>query len=106
MQEDVGHAAAWFALGSLRSDSGNLPGSIAAFRAALAARPTLHEAAFNLGVALAESHALDDALDAFARAWCLRRGSLGRIAQALVSSPCGCLFLDPGDLRRALAARA
>ncbi len=102
---DARHAEAWFNLGALRGDRGDHAGAIAAFRASLKARPDLHEAAFNLGVALTETRALEAALDAFARAWRLRPACLGRIAQALVSAPCGCLFLDPAALRDVLAAR-
>lgn len=103
---DAGHAEAWFNLGGLRGDRGDHAGAVVAFRASLVGRPDLHEAAFNLGVALTETRALEAALDAFALAWRLRPASLGRIAQALVSAPCGCLFLDPAALGRSLAARA
>ena len=102
---DAAHAEAWFNLGGLRGDRGDHAGAVAAYRASLASRPDLHEAAFNLGVALTELRALEDALDAFALAWRLRPASLGRIAQALVSAPCGCLFLDPAGLGRTLGGR-
>lgn len=103
---DAAHAEAWFSLGALRGDRGDHAGAVAAYRACLVASPGLHEPAFNLGVAPTETAALEAALDAFARAWQLRPASIGRIAQALVSAPCGCLFLDPAALRRDLVARA
>ena len=99
---DPGLAAAWFALGGLRQDLRDPSGAADAYRAALRARPDLHEAAFNLGVALLDCGRLDDALHAFARALATRPESLGRIAQALVSGPTGCLWLEPDGLRRAL----
>ena len=102
---DPGLAEAWYALGLLLGDARQHAAAAEAFRAALRARPGLHEAAFNLGVALAEGGDLDGAMDAYALALRLRPDTLGRIAQALVSAPCGCLFLDPAALRAALAGR-
>ncbi len=99
---DPGLAAAWFALGGLRQDLRDPSGAADAYRSALRARPDLHEAAFNLGVALLDCGLLDDALHAFARALATRPESFGRIAQALVSGPTGCLWLEPDGLRRAL----
>lgn len=99
---DPAQAEAWFHLGSLREDAGDFDGAIQAYRAALTARPALHEAAFNLGHALLESHDLTGALEAFATAHRLRPSSFGRIAQALVSGPCGALWLDPERLREML----
>ncbi len=99
---DPERADAWFAVGSLRQDLRDPHGAAEAYRAALAAEPGLHEAAFNLGVALLDGGLLDDAMQAFGRAFATRPGSFGRIAQALVSGQTGCLWLHPDGLRRAL----
>ena len=98
-------AEGWFALGGLRQDRGDLDLAVEAYRAALRASPTLHEAAFNLGVALLDCGEIEPALDAFARALRTRPGAFGRIAQALVSGPSGCLWLHPEGLRLALDGR-
>lgn len=98
-------AEAWFALGSLRQDLGAPQAAAAAYAEALRLRPALHEAAFNLGVALCDAGALEAALDAFGAAFRSRPASFGRIAQALVSGPSGCLFLDPERLRAELVGR-
>jgi cytochrome c-type biogenesis protein CcmH/NrfG len=79
---------------------------VRAFAASLSTRPDFHEAAFNLGVAHQEAGDLEAALDAYSRAWRLRPGSFGRIAQALVSPAVGRLWLRPSALERELAARA
>jgi tetratricopeptide (TPR) repeat protein len=98
-------ADAWHALGVTCQDQGDHAAAAQAFRQALAARPEHHEAAFNLGVALQEAGDMEGALHAYAAAWRARPDSFGRIAQALVSPRAGRLWLDPGDLRRDLAAR-
>ncbi len=98
-------AEGWFALGGMRQDCGDLGGAVEAYRAALRASPDLHEAAFNLGVALLDCGEVEPALDAFARALHTRPSAFGRVAQALVSGPVGCLWLDPEGLRRALSER-
>lgn len=98
-------AEAWYALGLLLGDARRHGEAAQAFRAALRARPGLHEAAFNLGVARAEAGDLEGALDAYAAALRSRPESFGRIAQALVSAPTGCLWLDPAELRRVLVER-
>ena len=103
---DPALAEAWFALGLLQQDLGDTQAAIQAFAAAFAARPSYHEAAFNLGVAHQEVGAMEPALTAYAQAWRLRPDSLGRIAQALVSSQVGRLWLHPSALQRELAARA
>jgi tetratricopeptide (TPR) repeat protein len=98
-------AQAWFALGLVRDDLRD-PEAAGAYRAALEADPALHEAALNLGIACQESGDLDGAFDAYGLAYRTRPEALGRIAHALSSSPTGCLFLDPADLRRGLLDRA
>ena len=102
---DDGLAEAWFALGALRQDQADGAGAVQAYRSALRASPALHEAAFNLGVALLDRGEIEPALDAFGRALRTRPDAFGRIAQALVSGPSGCLWLDPAGLRRALGER-
>jgi len=103
---DPRFAEAWFALGLARQDLHDDAGAVTAYRAALAVRPDFHEAALNLGIACQDAGDLEAALDAYAAALRLRPDSFGRIAQALVSGPAGCLWLDLGALRRSLAARA
>ena len=98
-------ARAWFLLGLIRDDLGQ-PEAAAAYRAALDADPTLHEAALNLGIACQEAGDIDGALLAYGSAYKTRPGSLGRIAHALSSSPTGCLFLNLAELRKTLLARA
>jgi len=106
VQIDPGFANAWFALGLVRQDLHDHAGAVDAYRAALEARPDLHEAALNLGIALQELRAFETALDAYAIAYRLHPGSFGRIAQAVVAAPSGRLWLDLAGLRDALAARA
>lgn len=103
---DTAMAPAWFALGLLRQDDRDRPGAVDAFKAAFAARPDHHEAAFNLAVALQDTSDIEGALDRYAMAWRLRPDSIGRVAQALISPASGRLWLDPAALRRELAARA
>ena len=98
-------AKAWFLIGLIRDDLGD-PATAAAYRAALDADPTLHEAALNLGIACQEAGELDQAFDAYGQALRTRPEALGRIAHALSSSPTGCLFLDLAGLRRTLLARS
>lgn len=105
VQRDPMAAAAWYNLGLLRQDLRDGAGAVEAFGHALAARPDFHEAAFNMGVASQENRNVDAALDAYATAWRLRPDSFGRIAQALVSSDVGRLWLHPTRLRQDLAAR-
>lgn len=100
---DPRRAEAHFALGLACQDAGDQPAAIAAYRAALDRRPDFHEAALNLGTALQAAGDWDAARAAYARALRLRPESFGRIAQAVTAARRGRLFLDPADLRRALA---
>jgi tetratricopeptide (TPR) repeat protein len=103
---DPGFAQAWFSLGLLRQDARQPDAAVAAYRAALAARPDFHEAALNLGAACQDAGDLDGALDAYAVAYRLRPAAFGRIAQSVVSSRTGRLWLDLDVLRDVLARRA
>lgn len=102
---DPGLAPAWYSLGLVLQNARQFAEAAAAFRQALTLKPGFHEAAFNLGVALQEDGRLEAALDAYAVAWRLKPESFGRIAQALISSPAGTLWLRPADLRLLLAER-
>jgi tetratricopeptide (TPR) repeat protein len=101
---EPGFAPAWFALGLVRQDLKH-PAAVAAYRSALAADPTLHEAALNLGIACQEAGDLEAAFDAYGQAFRTRPEALGRIGHALSSSRVGCLFLDPAALGDFLRAR-
>jgi tetratricopeptide (TPR) repeat protein len=103
---DPGFAAAWYSLGLVLQDARKLAEAAEAYRAAHRLQPNFYEAAFNSGVALQEDGRLEEALDAYAEALQIKPESFGRIAQALISSPTGSLWLRPADLRLALANRA
>lgn len=98
-------AKAWFLLGLIRDDLGGRDADMA-YRAALDADPSLHEAALNLGIACQEANDIEGALVAYGQALKTRPESLGRIAHALSSCPTGCVFLDLADLRQTLLAPA
>jgi tetratricopeptide (TPR) repeat protein len=95
-------APAWFALGLACQDEADEAAAATAYRAALAARPEFAEAAVNLGIALQRQGDMAGAMQAFRRAVAVRPDTFGRIAQALTAASTGTLWLDTGDLRRAL----
>ncbi|MBW4022217.1 MAG: tetratricopeptide repeat protein [Proteobacteria bacterium] len=99
------YAAAWYSLGLALQDMQRHGAAAEAYRAALRLQHRSHEAAFNLGVALQDDGRLEEALDAYAEALRLKPGAFARIAQALISSPTGRLWLRPSALRRDLESR-
>jgi tetratricopeptide (TPR) repeat protein len=100
---DPSSVRAWFLLGTCRQDRGDFAGAADAYRAVLARDNTVAEAAVNLGMVLQESGDLESAKAAYARALGTRADTIGRIAQALATSPKGELWLDLKALRRDLA---
>jgi tetratricopeptide (TPR) repeat protein len=99
-------AEAWFRLGLTRQDRHDWQGAITAYDAACAARPSMFEAALNLGICQQEVGELDAAMSSYATAVDLEPSCFNRVAQALTSASTGRLWLDPGALRRELAALA
>jgi tetratricopeptide (TPR) repeat protein len=102
---DPGLAAAWYSLGLALQDARQFADAASAFDEARRLRPDFHEAAFNAGIAWQETGDLETALDAYAAAYRLRPESFGRIAQALIASPKGALWLRPSALRAILEIR-
>jgi tetratricopeptide (TPR) repeat protein len=99
-----GLAEVWFNLGLVRQDLHDLKGAAQAFRAALERRPDYAEAAVNLGIVLQEAHRMEEAMEAYRLAVRLRPDTFGRIAHALASAPAGQVWLNVGELKRALGA--
>lgn len=96
---DPDRPVAWFRLGVVRQDKGDLEGAAVAYRTALTHRPEFPEAETNLGVVLQEQGALAEAKAAYGRAIALDSSTFGRIAQALCMAPSGELWLDLGALK-------
>jgi tetratricopeptide (TPR) repeat protein len=97
-------AEAWFNLGLARQDLHDLEGAAEAFRAALERRPDYVEAAVNLGIVLQDAHRMEEAMEAYRLAVRLRPDTFGRIAHALSGAPAGQVWLNVGELKRALGA--
>lgn len=93
---------AGFLLGLCLQDAGDAAGAAAAYRAVLALDPRRAEAAVNLGTVLQDAGDLAAAKDAYRQALTARPDTFGRIAQAMTTSRTGELWLDLGQLRRAL----
>lgn len=104
LDQDEAFAPAWYSLGLVLQDAREFGAAAQAFGRALAQKPDFHEAAFNRAVVLQEAGEMDAALLAYAAAYRLRPDSFGRIAQALVASPQGALWLKPSALRAVLSA--
>ena len=98
-------AAVWYSLGLALEDLRDHAAAADAYGTALRLQPDFHQAAFNLGIVLQEDGRMEEAMDAYAEALRMKPASFGRIAQALVSSRTGVLWLRPADLRLALACR-
>ena len=99
----AGSEQAWFHLALVKQDLGDHPGAIHALRRVLELAPHRAEVEVNLGIVLQDAGRLDEAMQAYARAYRLRADTFGRISNALVSAPRGCLWLDLDDLRETLA---
>ena len=97
-------ADAWFRLSLARHAQGDAAGEMQALREVLRVAPQHVEAEVNLGLALQEGGAIDEAMRAYGRAYRLREDSFGRIAHALASVSTGRLWLSLDDLRAALRA--
>jgi len=97
-------ADAWFRLSLARHAHGDVAGEVQALHEVLRIAPEHVEAEVNLGLALQERGALDEAMRAYGRAYRLREDSFGRIAHALASVSTGRLWLNLDDLRAALRA--
>ncbi len=95
-------ASVWFDLGMARQDLRDHRAAASAYRKALEIKPDHAEAALNLGISLQEGGESDAAMRAFALAYRLRPQLFGGIAMALTSASHGRLWLDEGELRRAL----
>ena len=95
-------ASVWFDLGLIRQDLRDDAGATAAYRKAIELKGDHAEATFNLGVVLQETGRLDEAMQAYAKAYRLRPASFGQIAMALTSASHGGLWLSEASLRRAL----
>jgi tetratricopeptide (TPR) repeat protein len=97
-------ADAWFRLSLARHAQGDAAGEMQALREVLRYAPEHVEAEVNLGLALQESGAMDDAMRAYGRAYRLREDCFGRIAHALASVSTGRMWLNLEELRAVLRA--
>ncbi len=94
---------AWFVLALARQDLRDLPGAIDALQRVLRLAPR-PEVEVNLGIVLQEAGRLDEAMQAYGRAWRQNPATFGRIAHALTAPGIGRLWLNLDDLREALRA--
>ena len=99
-------AAAWHDLGAALHEAGRHPAAQDAYRAALALAPDRVETWHNLGAVLQALRDVAGAMTAYGRAYRLKPGSFPRIAQELAAGNPGRVWLDAGDLRRALSLAA
>ena len=93
---------AWFALALALHDVRDLIGAEAALRQVLARVPPRAEVEVNLGVVLQDAGRIDEAMQAYGRAYRLNEDSFGRIAHALAAANVGRLWLDLDALRETL----
>jgi tetratricopeptide (TPR) repeat protein len=101
-----GHGPTLLVAALVRQDLRDFEGAARALEAVLQQQPQHVAARVNLGIVRLEQGRLDDALDAFGRAYLERPETFGRIANALTSSSTGALWTSPGGLRDVLAHRA
>lgn len=78
--------------------------AVATLREVLRLAPERAEAEVNLGIVLQEAGRLDEAMQAYGRAYRLRDDTFGRIAHALAAADSGRVWLRLEDLRAALAS--
>ncbi len=97
-------ADAWFQRSMRHQDEREFEAAADALHAALRHAPERAEAEVNLGVVLQELGRIDEAMQAYGRAYRLRDDSFGRIAHALAALPSGRLWLWLDDLRTELRA--
>lgn len=93
---------AWFALSLVRQDQGDAESAAQTLERVLALDPGHVEAAVNLGLLRQAQGDLRAAMRSYALAYRERPGTLGRIAHALCSLPCGVLWTDHGAIEAAL----
>lgn len=92
-----------FAHALLRHDLRQFEAAAAAWRAVLRHAPERSDAEVNLGIVLQESGHLDEALQAYGRAWRRHPETFGRIAHALATPGVGRIWLRLDDLHEVLA---
>lgn len=100
------HGGIWFELALLLQDLRDYEGAADALRQVLRVSPPRAEVEVNLGIVLQEVGRVDEAMQAYGRAYRLNADTFGRIAHALATAPAGRLWLDLEDLRAALLAVA
>ncbi|MBB5592127.1 MULTISPECIES: tetratricopeptide repeat protein [Rhizobium] len=103
VKADAPHSA-WFDLGLVRQDCGDLAGAVDAFKTALARKPDDPQAKFNLGSTLQQLGDMEGAIDAYRDAYALSPATLGMIANVLCSGRNGLLFLNRAELRSFLSS--
>ena len=100
---DAALVPAWFALSLVRQDLHEINGAAQALERVLSLAPEHMEAAVNLGLVRQSQGRLDAALASYAEAYAAEPISLGRIAHALASQPCGALWIHREALCDALS---
>ncbi len=90
---------AWFQLALRHQDAREFEAAVAALRSVLQLAPELAEAEVNLGIVLQELGRVDEAMQAYCRAYKLREDTFGRIAHALAAPRVGRVWLRLDDLR-------
>jgi len=97
-------ADAWFEVSLKRHRMSDPVGEVQALREVLRLVPERVDADVNLGIALQDAGAIDEAMRAYGRAFRRREDSFGRIAHALATPGVGRLWLNLDALRAALRA--
>lgn len=100
------HGGIWFELALVLQDLRDFEGAADALRQVLRVSPPRAEVEVNLGIVLQEAGRMDEAMQAYGRAYRLNGDTFGRIAHALATAPTGRLWLDLEDLRAALLLAA
>ena len=96
------HDKVWFELALVRQDVRDFEGAVDALQHLLRIAPPRAEIEVNLGILLQETGRMDDAMQAYGRAYRLRADTFGRIAHALATPGHGRLWLNLDDLHAAL----
>lgn len=98
-----GDIEASFSLALLRHDLRQLEAAATSWRIVLRLDPTRSDAEVNLGIMLQESGRVDEAMQAYGRAYRRHPETFGRIAHALATPAVGRVWLRLDDLRGVLA---